>query len=99
MKAARRRRCAMARSKTNSRGGNNGLPPMAQEIISQPGDDAAAQRRRSEVSSRIRQACTISAETFGNGALTLIKEATGQPIVSGGCYAAARGRRATVLKG
>src|SRR5207244_12116315 len=98
MKAARRRKHAMARSKMNFRGENNGHHLMAQETMPPPQGDAAAQRCRSEVSSRSRQVCTISAETFGNGASTLTKEAAAQPVVIGECCAVAPGRRAIVWK-
>src|SRR5437867_1761564 len=40
----------------------------------------------------------MSAETFGNGASTLTKEATAQPVVIGECCVAAPGRRAIVSK-
>src|SRR6266481_1597526 len=98
MKAARRQRNAMAKLKTNFRGGNNGLRPMAQEIITHSQGVAAARRCRSEVSSLTHQACTISAETFGNGVSILTKAARAQPVVIGECCAAAPGRRAIVRK-
>src|SRR5947208_7138884 len=98
MKAAQRRKRAMAKSKMNSRGENNGRPPTAQEIMLHPRDAAAAERCRWEVSSQIQLGCTISAETFGNGASTPIKEAPAQPAVIGVCCVAAHGRQGTVWK-
>src|SRR6476660_10568790 len=98
MKAAPRRKRAMVKLRMNSRGGNNGRRPMAREIMLQPRDAAAAERCRSEVSSRIRLGYTTSAETFGSGASTPIKEAPAQPTVIGVCYVADPGRQAIVWK-
>src|SRR5438094_10473288 len=80
-KAAGRRRYAMAKLKTNSRGENNGRCPMVQEIMAQQRDDAVARQCRPAVSNRIRQAFTISAETIGNGAQILTKAAAAHPNV------------------
>src|SRR5437762_5338793 len=98
MKPATRPRRAMVKLRTNSHGENNGLYPIAQEIMSPLPDAGAAPRYRLELSSQTQSVCTISAETFGNGASTLTKEVTTQLAVTGACYAAAPGLRAIAWK-
>src|SRR6184192_4276755 len=88
----------MAKLKMNFRGESNGLHRMAQEIMPQPRESVAAQRCPSEASNRIQQGCSISAETFGNGASTLTKAVAAKRVAIGVCCAAAHGRRATVLR-
>src|SRR5437763_16561076 len=99
MKPATRTRRAMVKLRTNSHGENNGLYPMAQEITSPLPDAGAAPRYRLELSSQTQSVCTISAETFGNGASTLTKEVTTQLAVTGACNGAAHGVRASARKG
>src|ERR1041385_1907010 len=96
MKAVRHPKHATAKLRTNSRGGNNGLPQATQEIMREQG--VASQRCPSEVLSRIRQVYSISAATFGNGVSILIKATIVELVAIGGSCAAAPGPRVTVSK-
>src|SRR5438552_7092856 len=98
MKAARRRKRVTAKLRTNFRGANNGHRQTAQEIMRELQESDAAQRCPLEVLSPIRQAYTISAGTFGNGASTPIKAITVQLVAIGECCAAAPGPQGIVSK-
>src|SRR5436305_4166349 len=98
MKAVRRRKRATAKLATSFPGVNNGLGQTTLEIMRELRESDAAPRYPLEVLSGIRQACTISAGTFGNGVSILIKATTLQAAAIGGYCAAAPGPPVIVSK-
>src|SRR5262249_39023328 len=96
MKSAERHKRETEKSKTSFRGANNGRHPPAREVI--PCRKSAAEQRRSEASRRIRQAFSISAATFGNGAPILTKAERAERRAIGESCAEVRGPRATSWK-
>src|SRR5215471_18466996 len=98
MRTVRHPKRVTAKLRTNFRGANNGLDRATQEIMRELRESDASRRCPSEVLSPIRQACTTSAGTFGNGVSTLTKATTVQPVANGECCAAAPGPPVIVSK-